>query len=196
MISLGKLSAGLAHELNNPAAAIERGAALLEDGLEEYERTSRALGAAGLTEPQRAAVEAVRDACMAVPVRGVRSPLEQSEREDAIADWLVDHGLGSDIADPLGETVVTLEMLDRLAQQIAGPVLNIVLRWIASGSSVRGLASDIQGAAMHISGLVTAVKGFTHMDRAITAEPVDLLQGLNNAVAVLRAKARAKSIAL
>ena len=61
MVSLGKLSAGLAHELNNPASAIERSAALLEDRLEEAERATRALGAARLTDAQLAAVDAVRD---------------------------------------------------------------------------------------------------------------------------------------
>jgi signal transduction histidine kinase len=64
---------------------------------------------------------------------------------------------------------------------------------MASACSVRSLASDIQDAAMRISGLVVAIKGFTHMDQAAVAAPVDLLQGLSNTVTVLRAKARAKS---
>jgi signal transduction histidine kinase len=61
---------------------------------------------------------------------------------------------------------------------------------------VRGIASEIQEAAMRISGLVTAIKGFTHMDQATVAEPVDLKSGLGNTVAVLNAKARSKSIAV
>ena len=64
MVSLGKLSAGLAHELNNPASAIERSAALLEDRLEDAERATRALGAARLTDAQLAAVDAVRASCV------------------------------------------------------------------------------------------------------------------------------------
>ena len=77
MISLGKLSAGLAHELNNPASAIERSAALLGDRLDDAEQATRALGAARLTEAQFAAIDAVRDACAAAPEQGVRSPIEQ-----------------------------------------------------------------------------------------------------------------------
>ena len=65
MVSLGKLSAGLAHELNNPASAIERSAALLEDRLEEAEQATRALGASRLTDAQLAAIDAVRASCVA-----------------------------------------------------------------------------------------------------------------------------------
>jgi signal transduction histidine kinase len=193
MVSLGKLSAGLAHELNNPASAIKRSAALLDERLEDSERATRALGTFKLTETQLAAVDAAREACLARQESGVRSPIEQAEREEAMADWLADRGLDIAIAEPLADTAVTFEALDILAQAIDGPALNAVLRWGASGCSVRSLASEIQDAAMRISGLVTAIKGFTHMDQAAVAGPVDLVQGLSNTVTVLRAKARARS---
>src|SRR5262249_50791568 len=93
MGSLGKLSAGLAHELNNPASAIERSAALLEDRLEDSERATRALGEARLTDDQLAALDCVRAACIATHGHGVRSPIEQAEREEAIADRLPPHRL-------------------------------------------------------------------------------------------------------
>ena len=94
MVSLGKLSAGLAHELNNPASAIERSAALLEDRLEDAEQATRALGAARLTDAQLAAIDAVRDVLRRMHGHGVRSRRsQQAEREEAIADWLADHGL-------------------------------------------------------------------------------------------------------
>lgn len=196
MVSLGKLSAGLAHELNNPASAIERTAALLEDRLEDAEQAARTLGASNLTDAQLAAVDAAREACLATPAPGVRSPIEQAEREEAIAGWLADRGLDIAVAEPLADTGVTFEALDLLARAVDGPSLNAVLRWGASGCSVRSLASEIQDAAMRISGLVAAIKGFTHMDQAMVAEPVDLIQGLHNTVAVLRSKARAKSATL
>ncbi len=196
MVSLGKLSAGLAHELNNPASAIERSATLLENRLEDAERATRALGASGLTDHQLAALDAVRESCLATRVHGVRSAIEQAEREEAIADWLADHGLDIAIAEGLAETAVTFEALDLLAGAVDGPALNAALRWTAAGCSVRGLASEIQEAALRISGLVTAIKGFTHMDQATVAEPVDLIQSLDNTVAVLKSKARAKSVAV
>ena len=196
LISLGKLSAGLAHELNNPASAIERSAVLLEERIEDSEQATLALGAASLPPEQLAAVDAIRNSCATTRVQGVRSPVEQAEHEDAIADWLEDHGLDPDVAETLAETAVTFDDLDRLASVIDGPALSAALHWAAAGCVVRGLASEIEEAALRISGLVLAIKGFTHMDQAGAAGPVDLLQSLNNTVAVLRAKARAKSIAI
>jgi signal transduction histidine kinase len=196
MVSLGKLSAGLAHELNNPAAAIERSASLLGDRLEEVERATRALGASRLSDTQLAAVARIRETCLASRVPGVRSPIEEAEREEAIADWAADHGLDVVTAEALADTAVTLEALERVAGEVDGAALNAVLRWAAASCSVRGLASEIQDAATRISGLVTAIKGFTHMDQGTVAEPVDLLQGLSNTIAVLQSKARHKSAAI
>jgi len=193
MISLGKLSAGLAHELNNPASAIERSAALLEGRLMDVERAARTLGAARLTDEQLAAVDALRESCLATRAHGVRSPIEHAEREEAIADWLEDRGLTDATAEALAETSVTFEALDHIAVAVDGAVLDVVLRWAAAGCSVRTLASEIQEAAIRVSGLVIAIKGFTHMDQATVAEPVDLNFGLRNTVAVLRTKARSKS---
>ena len=196
MMSLGKLSAGLAHELNNPVAAIERSASLLEDRLDQAQLASRELGAARLTDAQLDAVDALRTACLATSVQGVRSPIEQAAHEERLADWLADHGVDDAIADALSETGVTIDALDRVASAISGPALETVMRWAGSGCSVHRLASEIQEAAMRISGLVTAIKGFTHMDQGTVAEPVDLLQGLSNTIAVLQSKARHKSVAV
>jgi signal transduction histidine kinase len=196
MASLGKLSAGLAHELNNPASAIERSASLLDEHLAQAEEATRALGAARLTDAQFEAMDAVRTSCLATRVAGVLSPIQQAEREDSIADWLTAHGVDAGIATPLAETAITIDALERIAGAVSGAALGAALRWAAAGCAVRAIASEIQEAAMRISGLVTAIKGFTHMDQATIAEPVDLARSLANTVVVLRAKARSKSIAV
>jgi signal transduction histidine kinase len=196
MISLGKLSAGLAHELNNPASAIERCAAILKDRIDDCEDTTRHLAAARLSDAQIAAVEAVRGACMAKHAKGVRSPLEQSDREEAIVEWLAKHGLDTSNAGMLADTEVTFESLNLLVAAVDRPALNAVVRWAAAGCAVRNLTAKIQDAASRISGLVKAVKGFTHMDQANVAEPVDLRPSLGDTVAVLHAKAREKSVAV
>ena len=196
MISLGKLSAGLAHELNNPASAIERNATILEERLAEAEAATQALGAAHLTDAQLAAVEATRAACLAHTPEGVRSPVQQAEREEQIADWLADHGVDESLADALADTQVTFSSLNEIASAVQGSALEAVLRWAAAGCAVRSLAAEIQDSAMHISGLVSAIKGFTHMDQAMVAEPVEVGPGLGNTVAVLRAKAGQKSAAV
>jgi signal transduction histidine kinase len=194
MVSLGKLSAGLAHELNNPVSAIERSAALLIERLADAELATRALGAARLSDLQLAAVDQVQASCLATRALGVLSPIQQAERENAIGDWLADHALSGAITGPLADTAVTLDALDRIAKVVDGPALDAVLRWAAAGCSVRAIASEIQDAAMRISGLVLAIKGFTHMDQATVAGPVDLRSSLVNTVTVLRSKARSKSV--
>ena len=108
----GKLSAGLAHELNNPAAAIERSAALLGDRLDDGRAGDPRAGCAAPTDEQLAAVDAVR--CRASRrASGVRSPIEQAEREEAIADWLARHGLDAPSPSRWPKRRVTIEALDR-----------------------------------------------------------------------------------
>ena len=196
MISLGKLSAGMAHELNNPAAAIERCAAILNDRMEDSEEATRGLAAAKLSDAQIAAVEAVRAACLAKHVQGARSPLEQFDREEAITEWLARHGLDTANAAMLADTEVTFDSLEQLFAAVERPALNAVLRWAAAGCAVRSLTARIQDSATHISSLVKAVKGFTHMDQANVAQSVDLGKGLGDTVAVLNSKAREKSVAV
>ena len=191
--SLGRWSAGLAHELNNPASAIERSAALLEHQIEESARATRAIGRARLTDAQLAALGEVRESCLSTRARGVRSPIAQAEREDAMGDWLSKGSLDPAIADALAETAVTIDALDRLASAVQGPALNDALRWVAATCSARRLASEIQQAATRISVLVAAIKGFTHMDQAAAPEPVDVPKGIDDTVTVLRSKARSKS---
>jgi signal transduction histidine kinase len=193
MISLGKLSAGLAHELNNPAAAIERCSAMLEDRLADSEEAARYLAAAPLSEDQIATVDAVRASCTEKQ-RVVRSSLDQSDREEEMEQWLAMHGLDGANAQMLADTEVTFEALDKLIAVVERPTSNAVIQWAAAGCAVRNLTAMIQECSMRISSLVTAVKGFTHMDQANVAEPVDLGLSLSHTVAVLKAKAREKSV--
>jgi signal transduction histidine kinase len=91
MMSLGKLSAGLAHELNNPASAAARSARLLTDALSKLEAASRALGAARLSPEQSEAIHQARRICSSV-TQSMLSPIERSDREDALTEWLDAHG--------------------------------------------------------------------------------------------------------
>jgi len=194
MISLGKLSAGLAHELNNPASAIERCVSQLIDRLEDSEGATRALEAARLSDDQLAAMDAIRASCLCKRVPEMRSALEQADREDAIAEWLADHGLDVSNAPMLADSEVSFGALDSLVKVVSGPSLNDVLRWAAADCAVRKLASEIQGSSARISCLVMAIKGFTHMDQAMVADRVNAGLGLRDAVTVLNSKAREKSV--
>jgi signal transduction histidine kinase len=196
MASLGKLSAGLAHELNNPASAIARSARRLGASMGEADRAARALARVGLTPGQLEALDRLRAVCMRTPPTVSMSPLERADREDVITDWLEAHGADDSAVDALAETAVTVEALDELAQHLEGEALDAALDWVAAGCAVRTLAQESERAGARISQLVGAMKRLTHMDRAPVAEPVDVEQGLRDTLMVLGHKARDKSLSL
>jgi signal transduction histidine kinase len=193
MASLGRMAAGLAHELNNPASAVARSAKLLRETLAEAEDTSRALGAAQLTDAQFDVIDQVRVGCVdAVPA--ALAPIERADREEALTAWLDAHDADSNAAATLVDTGTTTAALDTLASAVQGRDLDTAVRWIAAGCTLRTLASDIEKAASRVHDLVGAVKRFTFMDRQEVPDAVDLSQGLRDSVALLLHKARKKSI--
>jgi signal transduction histidine kinase len=195
MASLGKLAAGLSHELNNPASAIARSAKLLGEHLGAVESTSRALGDARLSSDQLAKVEALRDLVTA-PLNRVRSPIEEARHESEISDWLDDHGASQACSDSLAGTAITTDALDELAAVLDKQHLDAALCWIAEGSSVRRMAKEIEQAGLRISDLVTQVKKFSRMDQAAVADAVNLGEGLTATLAMVRAKAQSKSVSV
>jgi signal transduction histidine kinase len=196
MASLGKLSAGLAHELNNPASAVARGAKLMQGCVAEADRAARAVALSGLSEQQLSAVDQVRLACMNTHRTISRSPLERADREDELATWLEAHGANDSAVEQLAETSVTIEALDKLAEVLTGEALDAALDWVAAGCAIRQLAMENERAGTRISELVSAMKRLTHMDRAPVPEPMNIEQGLRDTLAILGYKARSKSVSV
>jgi signal transduction histidine kinase len=196
MASLGKLAAGLAHELNNPAAAIARSAKSLQAAIAANEDASRALGALPFNSEQRAALDDLRSLAMLPAVAATRSAIEHADREAEFEDWLLAHGADPSDAAPLAETQITLPQLEGLARALDESQWKAALRWLAAACLTRQLTGEIEVAASRISHLVDAVKGFTHMDHNTTAGPVDIGDGLSQTLTIHSGKARAKSVAV
>jgi signal transduction histidine kinase len=196
MMSLGRLAAGLAHELNNPASAVARSSKLLAGALVQAEGAAHALGAARISDAERSKIEALRDGSLIPATTGVFSAIERADREDEVTTWLEAHRADVGPAQALSESGVTVDALDELADSLSADTLDLALRSIAAGYSTRSLASDIERAATRIYDLVSAVKRFTFMDRATVAEPSSIAQGVVDTVAVLASKAKAKSVTI
>jgi signal transduction histidine kinase len=194
LMSLGRLSAGLAHELNNPASAATRSSERLVEQMREAEDAARAIAGSGLDAHQQAVFDDVRALCLVVPPGFLDTPLERADRVDTLAEWLEDHGGDLDEAPALAETAVTVDDLDKLAAVLDKETLIEVVRWLAACHAVRSAATEIQTATRRISDLVAAVKGFTYMGRAAVAEPVNLARGLADTVRILSSKARDKAV--
>jgi signal transduction histidine kinase len=194
LLSLGKLAAGLAHELNNPASAVVRSSKTLMDSLTAAEDAARILVGAKLTEAQFAAIEKAREMCESSIAAAPKTPMERADREDALLDWLTDHKATEEYAVPLADTGVTPSALDLLAVSVQGEALEAALGWITASCTVRTLASEIEKAAVRIHDLVSAVKGFSYMDHAPTPEPTDIRQGINDTLKMLASKTRSKGV--
>jgi signal transduction histidine kinase len=191
LISLGKLAAGLAHELNNPASAVVRTSKLLTASLTDAEKAARQLASANLTDEQFALIESARMVCSSGSAPSL-SPMERADREDTITAWLADHGADEDCALTLADTGVSVDALDNLAAKISGDALDGALGWITACCNVRALSSEIETASTRIYDLVSAVKGFSYMDHAPSPEPVDIRKGLTDTVTMLASKTKVK----
>jgi signal transduction histidine kinase len=192
MLSLGRMAAGLAHELNNPASAAVRGARLLLAGLAEAGAAVRTLTGTALTGTQLDAIERVFDATLSMAGRPVLSPLERADREEEIADWFVRHRCEPVLAASFVDTSLDVPVLDAFASEVSGDTLDAVLRWLAWLSSARSLGSDVERAATRISDVVEAVKRFTYMDNLAGPEIVEVEAGLRDTLGVLAAKVKSK----
>jgi signal transduction histidine kinase len=195
MAALGRLSAGLAHELNNPASSVVRSAGALDACQLKVAAAARALGAVALDEGARRALEALETAAR----RGRPEPLTPlacATREDAMGDWLVEHGADAELADALLETGITVDDLDGAASALDAASLPVLVDYVAAHAAARHLSADLLAASKRIHSLVAAVKTHTNMDRGGAAEAFGLGTHLADATALLHGKAARKHIAV
>ncbi|WP_353720435.1 ATP-binding protein [Dyadobacter sp. 676] len=190
MMALGKLSAGLAHELNNPAAAIVRSSASLKEHLLMQPDSFKSLLSIHLSHEEIDLINDKMVRLLSNPDRPVLSMMRRSEKEDEILDWLdANHIDGcDDIADNLVEFGVGEEDLEELKSRINHTDLSPVLTWINNSLTTERMVADIQEASKRIAELVGSVKTFTHMDRGGERELIDIHAGIRNTLIMLNYK--------
>ncbi len=194
MVSLGRIAAGLAHELNNPASAARRSAQVLTAVMDQAELSTRVLASAGLTDAQLGAIDRARQVCNG-SIRDL-TPLDRADREQDLDTWLSEHGGDPTLAGALLDTGATAATLDELGRALQGPAFDAAARWIAACCAIRTIAGEIDTASSRIYDLVSAIKRFSYMDQTQAVEAMDIAQGLHDSVALLQHKARSRSVTL
>jgi signal transduction histidine kinase len=194
LLALGALSAGLTHELNNPAAAAVRATAGLREHVVRLRQKLPAIASGrhdgALLTLLVKLLDDAEDRVAAAPVLG---PLETADLEDAITDWLDDHGVGNswELAPSIVAASIGTDKLDKIAAAAAdagdGADLTGALRWLADTVETELLLTEITDSVARISSLVAAAKQYSQLDRA-PYQVVDIHELLDSTLTMLAAK--------
>jgi signal transduction histidine kinase len=186
LASLGTMAAGLAHELNNPAAAARRAAAQMVEALEVISSTIRRFVESGIERAEAEELVALhQQAIDGAAGRTALDTLDAADAEDELLARLENLGVPEPwrLAEPLAAAGVDEAWLARVAE-LAGPATDAALGWVAATLTAQSLAGELQESTRRMSALVGAVKSYAYMDRGELVE-VDLHEGLETTIVVL-----------
>lgn len=190
MAALGKFSAGLAHELNNPASAATRAAASLNELLPTLVMQTLNLCTQDLPEALiHELIVAQKDAMRNASTAPILSPVEQSDREEALLVWLEDRDVQRawEVAPALVMAGIGTSELEALTAGVPEAALSPTLGWLCTTLTAARLLDDVGQSAGRIADLVKAIKDYTFMDQGDVQE-VDLHKGIDNTLRILRHK--------
>ncbi|MCB9893587.1 MAG: hypothetical protein H6839_03985 [Planctomycetes bacterium] len=197
MSALGKMAAGLAHELNNPASALKRSSMELRDRLNNMLKIGSALVSLDASAEDIKAAAELRDKLLVRTPKEL-TPVQRGEREDEMSDWLEAHGIPEPwvLAENLVDVGATIEELEQLADLIGHVEGGLVLglRWIHGSTSMHRMVGEIISASERIAQLVQSIKVHAHMDRNPDKQPVDIRDGIESTLTILGHKLRKKAI--
>jgi signal transduction histidine kinase len=188
LASLGKLSAGLAHELNNPASAAKRAASQLRTILKKIRDASLELGRRDLSSAQKAEIEKL-EASFTQPDIVPPDPLTMSDLEDQIDSLLRSHGQNDlwQLAAGLARRNIKPEVVESLFAKLDPDTARAALVRIAASVEVASLLNEIESSTSRIADLVGAIKEYTHMDQA-PVQNVDIVKSLETTLTILNHK--------
>ncbi|MEJ2880208.1 ATP-binding protein [Pedobacter sp. GR22-6] len=192
MMALGKLSAGLAHELNNPASAILRDTSLLKARLESGRQVSHAATLASLDPGIADQVMALLSRVTSGTDRSYLSLKQRMSLEAEIEDWLDAHGVQNAQmqAETLADYNLGTEQLTELVKNLPREQLSPVFSLLSSLLETDRMVEDILQSSRRIVDLVSSIKNFTHMDRAQDKQFTDIRIGIANTITMLGHKIR------
>ncbi|SOD97785.1 ATP-binding protein [Blastococcus haudaquaticus] len=182
LLALGTLAAGLAHELNNPAAAATRAVDALGSAFDGMLSALRRLAAAPVTAEQFSRLDALR---AELGPRPAESLLAAADREDEVSDWLTGHGVGRQwvLAPALAAAGADVAWCDRMAEALGDDRLDPALDWVASTVSATSLLEEVKESTRRISDLVAAMRSYSQLDRA-AMQLTDVAEGLESTLAM------------
>lgn len=179
MLALGKLSAGLAHELNNPASAVVRSATKLREILLARHAEAVQIRAQFFPETIQKTLQELSDISAAQTQHSTPlDDLERSDLESELSDWLDQHGIDCGKASDLVAAGITSQVLEPLARTYEGQMLDKILTLLLSDHQMLALISEIEEAARRMSELVRDVKSYSFMD-ASAAKEIDIEEGIS-----------------
>jgi signal transduction histidine kinase len=197
LTSLGTMAAGLAHELNNPAAAARRAAAQITEALDVINSAIARFVEAGVEREQAERLVALQQQALAhAAACTALDALDASDAEEDVLSRLEALGVAEPwrLAEPLAVAGVDQAWLDQVAEA-AGPATGAAMRWVAASLTAVRLAAELEESTERMSSLVGSVKSYAYMDRGHLVE-VDLHEGLETTIAVLGYKLKHTEIEL